>query len=105
MAKLVLFYPDGNEVEPRPSESRLFRPSDTHDDLHSITLTLQEALTREKLLEDKLVRIRTMVANSIGKTHTDMLKLFEKMKQELTQLYEEREGVNANFDVEAFEKV
>ena len=78
--------PDGSEVVSRPSESRLFRPpSDitATDDLHALTQSLQEALSREKIMEDKLVRVRTMISRNIGRSHTDMLRAFENIKEEL----------------------
>ena len=48
VAKVHLSNPDGSEVETRPSESRLFRPTDALDDISAMTQTLQEALMREK---------------------------------------------------------
>ena len=42
VGKVTLITPDGSEAEPRPSESRLFRPSDAMmDDLHALTQNLQ----------------------------------------------------------------
>ncbi len=57
VCKVALFHPDGSEVESRPSDSRLFRPSDSLEDLQAVTHTLQEALAREKALEDKLIKV------------------------------------------------
>jgi len=86
VCKIRLYRPNGTEVESRPSESRLFRPpSDitATDDLHALTQNLQDALTREQTLEDKLVRVRTMISKNIGRSHTDMLRAFENIKEEL----------------------
>ena len=70
----------------------------------AVTQTLQEALTREKILEEKLIKIKTNVDKNIGKTHTDLLRLFEKMKQDLSSLYD-TDGIMLNFDAAAYEKV
>ena len=50
----------------RPSESRLFRPTDSFEDLSTMTLSLQEALAREKMLEDKLITVKSMISKNIG---------------------------------------
>ncbi len=58
VCKVTLLLPSGVEVETRPSESRLFRPSDSSlEDIQAVTATLQEALAREKALEDKIVKV------------------------------------------------
>ena len=103
MCKVRLYRPNGSEVESRPSESRLFRPpSDitATDDLHALTQNLQDALSREKVLEDKLVRVRTMISKNIGRSHTDMLRAFENIKEELMA-----EVVGGNMENAALEKV
>ena len=41
IGKIRLFHPDGSDVGPRPPESRLFRPTDSFEDLHAITMSLQ----------------------------------------------------------------
>ena len=87
---------DGNVGLTRPPESRLFRPTDSFEDLSTMTLSLQEALSREKMLEDKLVLVKSMISKNIGKSHTDLLRLFEDIKEELINLYEQREVINAN---------
>lgn len=105
VCKVRLYRPDGGEVESRPSESRLFRPpSDitATDDLHALTQNLQDALSREKVLEDKLVRVRTMISKNIGRSHTDMLRAFENMKEELMA---EVIGGAGNAEHAALEKV
>lgn len=40
-------------------------------------------MSREKVLEDKLVRVRTMISKNIGRSHTDMIRAFENIKQEM----------------------
>lgn len=102
--KVRLFYPDGPEVESRPSESRLFRPNDSMEDLSALTQTLQESLSREKHLEDKMIRIRGMISKNIGKTHTDLLRLFENMKQELMN-NELNFSKGVNTELEAYQKI
>ena len=105
VCKIRLYRPNGTEVESRPSESRLFRPpSDitATDDLHALTQNLQDALSREKVLEDKLVRVRTMISKNIGRSHTDMLRAFENIKEELMA---EVVGGAGNMENAALEKV
>lgn len=102
VAKLRLVHPDGGEELSRPSDSRLFRPNDSTEDLSALTQTLQDALTREKMLEDKLINIRSMISKNIGKTHTDLLRLFENMKQEIMN---DQASVKSNFELEAYQTV
>ncbi len=61
-----------------------------------MTLSLQEALAREKMLEDKLVKVKTMISKNIGRSQTDLMRIFEDIKEELMNLYEEREAVVAH---------
>ena len=102
VAKIRLVHPDGGEELSRPSDSRLFRPNDSTEDLSALTQTLQDALTREKMLEDKLVNIRSMISKNIGKTHTDLLRLFENMKQEIMN---DQASIKSNFELEAYQTV
>ena len=96
VTKIKLYDLDGNVGLTRPPESRLFRPTDSFEDLSTMTMSLQEALSREKMLEDKLVLVKSMISKNIGKSHTDLLRLFENIKEELLNLYEQREVVNSN---------
>ena len=48
------------------------------------------------MLEDKLVLVKSMISKNIGKSHTDLLRLFENIKEELLNLYEQREVINSN---------
>ena len=96
VTKIKLYDLDGNVGLTRPPESRLFRPTDSFEDLSTMTLSLQEALSREKMLEDKLVLVKSMISKNIGKSHTDLLRLFENIKEELMNLYEQREVINSN---------
>ena len=41
IAKIRLFHGDGAEVRVRPTESRLFRPTDDFEDMHAMTESLQ----------------------------------------------------------------
>jgi chromosome segregation ATPase len=84
------------DIGTRPSESRLFRPTDSFEDLSTMTMSLQEALSREKMLEDKLIKVKSMISKNIGRSQTDLMRLFEDVKQELINLYEERESIVAN---------
>ena len=92
VTKIKLYDNEGNLVPNRPPESRLFRPTDSFEDLSTMTLSLQEALSREKMLEDKLVLVKSMISKNIGKSHTDLMRLFEDVKEELMNLYEQREA-------------
>jgi hypothetical protein len=56
VAKLKLFYPDGEECEGRPSSSRLFRPAEGAGGEAAVP-GLQEALARERGLEEQLARL------------------------------------------------
>ena len=49
--------------------------------------------------------IRGLIDKNIGRTHTDLLRLFEKMNEELRNMHEERAAVNLNFDAQALEQV
>ena len=69
VTKLKLYDNEGNLVPNRPPESRLFRPTDSFEDLSTMTMSLQEALSREKMLEDKLILVKSMISKNIGKSH------------------------------------
>jgi len=105
VAKIKLYYPDGVDCETRPPQSRLFRPTDSFEDIHTITASLQESLSREKMLEDKLLVVKGMTEKHIGRSQSDMIRLFDSIKQELTNMFEEREAVVANADTDELEKV
>ena len=59
--KITLHHPDGEEQVKRPSTSRLYKPSDSFEDLSIITSNLQTSLTREKYLEDKLIMFKSLL--------------------------------------------
>ena len=106
VTKIKLYDSDGNLAPSRPPESRLFRPTDSFEDLSTMTLSLQEALAREKMLEDKLVTVKSMISKNIGKSHTDLMRLFEDVKEELMNLFEQREAIVASTkDDTAIEKL
>ena len=48
----------------------------------------QEALSREKNLEDKITKVRGMISKNIGRSQTDLMRAFEDIKEELMNLYE-----------------
>ena len=66
---------------------------------------MQEALSREKILEDKLVNIKSMITNNIGRSQTDFQRLFDRIKQEVLQMHDDHIMTNSNFDTAAYEKV
>lgn len=59
--KVTLQLPGGSEHCSRPSNSRLYRPSDSYEDLSIVTTNLQTALSREKFLEDKLLMFKSIL--------------------------------------------
>jgi len=59
--KISLTHADGEEQGKRPSTSRLYKPSDSFEDLSIVTSNLQTALTREKYLEDKLLLFKSLL--------------------------------------------
>jgi len=59
--KINLITEDGKQYQTRPSSSRLYRPSDNLDDIESVTKNLQDSLSREKVLEEKLSQIMDLV--------------------------------------------
>ena len=61
VAKLKLFYPDGEECEGRPTSSRLFRPAESQ----VASGGLQEALAREKALEEELIRVKSTQGGTV----------------------------------------
>lgn len=104
VAKIKLYYPDGVDCESRPQQSRLFRPQDSFEDIHTITASLQEALAREKMLEGKLVKVKGMTEKHIGHSQSDMVRLFDSIKKELTNMFEEREAAVSNTDNDDLER-
>lgn len=61
------------------------------------------------MLEDKLVLVKSMISKNIGKSHTDLLRLFENIKEELMNLYEQSSEMSSSRAEEngnaAFEKL
>jgi len=104
VAKLKLYYPDGVDCASRPPQSRLFRPTDSFEDIHTITASLQESLAREKMLEGKLVKVKGLAEKHAGGSQSDMVRLVDSIKKELTSLFEEREALTTNTDIDELEK-
>jgi len=102
VAKLKLIYPDGIDCESRPPQSRLFRPTDSFEDIHTITASLQEALAREKMLEGKLVKVKGMAEKYAGGSQSDIG--LDTIKKELASLYEQREAVASSSEIDELEK-
>ena len=46
----------------------------------------KESLSREKSLEDILVRVKALIHKNIGKSDVDLMKTFEDVKHELMSL-------------------
>ena len=46
----------------------------------------KESLSREKCLEDILVRVKAMIHKNIGRSDVDLMKTFEDVKHELMSL-------------------
>ena len=46
----------------------------------------KESLSREKCLEDILVRVKAMIHKNIGRSDVDLMKTFEDVKHELISL-------------------
>jgi len=60
--KVDLVNQDGTQHMTRPATSRLYRPTtDNFEDIGLITKNLQDSLSRERILEDKLVQILSLV--------------------------------------------
>jgi len=104
VAKIKLYYPDGVDCESRPQQSRLFRPQDSFEDIHTITASLQESLAREKMLEGKLVKVKGMTEKHVGGSQADMVGLFDSIKKELTTMFDEREALAANTETDELER-
>ena len=51
-----------------------------------ISQCLQESLSREKSLEDKLIKVKGMITKNIGRSQTDLMRAFEDIKQEIMSL-------------------
>jgi len=82
--RLKLFGQDGEEWAKRPSQSRLFRPSDSYEDLSIVTNDLRTALGREKLLEDKLISIKSIVIKH--KDSADFPGFIDELRGEVENL-------------------
>ena len=61
IVKVTLHHANGEEQKQRPSTSRLYKPSDSFEDLSVVTSNLQNSLSREKFLEDKLILFKSLV--------------------------------------------
>jgi len=85
--RLVLYTEDGEEYQTRSSTSRLYRPMDNVEDIQTVTKNLQESLSREHMLEEKLSQIVALLqryqekagpgsANSINTIQAEISKIF-----------------------------
>ncbi len=63
---------------------------------------MQESLSREKLLEDTLIKVRGMISKNIGRSQTDLMRAFENIKEELMKLHEpsaeEKQNITEGID-------
>ena len=66
---------------------------------------MQESLSREKLLEDTLVKVRGMISKNIGRSQTDLMRAFENIKCELMNLHESSAAEKQNITEGIDEKV
>lgn len=102
VAKIKLYYPDGVECETRPPQSRLFRPTDSFEEVHTISASLQESLAREKLLENKLMNVKRLAEKNIGQI--DSANVLENIMNELASTLEAQEVVTGNTDTDELQK-
>merc|ERR1711892_38549 len=87
MMKVQLFLEDGSEQIRRPSTSRLFRPSDSYEDVSIVTTNLQSSLSREKLLEDKLISFKSIITKH--SEAVDCQGLLTDLRKEVNGSYDE----------------
>lgn len=87
MMKIQLFLEDGSEQIRRPSTSRLFRPSDSYEDVSIVTTNLQSSLSREKLLEDKLFSFKSIITKH--SEDVDCKALITDLQREVNGSYDE----------------
>ena len=63
---------------------------------------MQESLSREKLLEDTLIKVRGMISKNIGRSQTDLMRAFENIKEELMNLHDsssvEKQNITEGID-------
>jgi len=87
MMKVQLFLEDGSEQIKRPSTSRLFRPSDSYEDVSIVTSNLQSSLSREKLLEDKLLSFKSIIMKH--SEDVECKSLISDLQREVNGSYDE----------------
>jgi len=87
MMKIQLFLEDGSEQTKRPTTSRLFRPSDSYEDVSIVTNNLQCSLSREKLLEDKLISFKSIITKH--SEDVDCKSLIVDLQKEVTDSYDD----------------
>lgn len=56
-------------------------------------------------MEEKLLKVKGMISKNIGKSHTDLLRIFEDVKVELMNIYQERELLEYRSENDNYEKV
>merc|ERR1711884_748584 len=66
----------------RPSQSRLYRPTDSFEDLSIVTTDLQSSLGREK--EDKLINIKNIVIKH--SESADFSAFIDEMREEVENM-------------------
>eukprot|EP00092_Neocalanus_flemingeri_P001703 GFUD01001818.1.p1 GENE.GFUD01001818.1~~GFUD01001818.1.p1 ORF type:complete len:625 (-),score=203.65 GFUD01001818.1:374-2248(-) len=87
MMKIQLFMEDGSEQIRRPSTSRLFRPSDSYEDVSIVTTNLQSSLSREKVLEDKLISFKSIITKHSD--DADCKALISDLQREVSDTYDD----------------
>ncbi|XP_023336582.1 sarcolemmal membrane-associated protein [Eurytemora carolleeae] len=88
VSRIKLIHEDGAESSSRPTHSKLYRPTESYDEVTLANQNIQDSVRREKLLEDRLLKVRGMISKHIGRSQTDMIRIFEDMKEELMRPYE-----------------
>jgi len=88
VSSIKLFHADGTENTTRPQHSKLFRPMESIEEVNLINQSLQESFNREKQLEDRLLKVREMISKHIGRSQSDMVRIYEDIKEELMKPYE-----------------
>jgi len=82
--RLQLLDCEGQEWPSRPSQSRLYRPTDSFEDLSIVTTDLQSSLGREKALEDKLINIKNIVIKH--SESADFSAFIDEMRDEVENM-------------------
>jgi len=110
VSKVKLLYPDGTESVLRPPESKLYRPTESFDEVNLMNQNLEESFNRERALEDRLLKVRGLISKHIGRSQSDMIRIYEDIKEELMKPYEAappppatKNGTTSSGETDSFE--